>query len=209
MSTIRQMIAVSCNKTNYCRARFWPDDGGCGEITIKFFMNVPDEFLNSTWITNENRSVNYSAYNIDRQTSELTNNEKGLDMIFHHKRHVKFRPECKDLRKYDIVKTMSKRKRIIESRTYKIIDLIDKDLRDFFFKEREAIFGETKGNIILEKIGKLSKQWENITSNKGLDNYKPQLISQSYYPVVNCHCKECALEKNLSISDEEIPISPF
>lgn len=135
---IAQKINRSTNKSISARVK----DGKT--LCIRFLLGVPafssDEDLlkvsNSTIIYARNAKKNIRQY-------VVTNENKDKD--YPYVTNSKFLAVHKD---YNISEWL-------ESKEYIIT---------FLRKERQKVFLETKSNIVLEKIGILSKQYDNLTS---------------------------------------------
>lgn len=119
---------------------------GSDKLQIKYRLSIPSWIDDKTLVTQENHSILYSGNkkkNIKRHEVFLWN----LDSNY---------PE------------IGNNKYFCYKKEYNIMDWVKPGFNILYFlkQEREAIFKELKANIVLEKIGHLSKQWQNLTDGK-------------------------------------------
>ena len=139
---LEKIICKELNLKKYLKASYNKQ----GEINVEYRLSVP------SWCND----VQY-----------LGNNEKRSVIYARNKKYDNdgARVTCKNINTLDRY-GISKNKFYTESHTYSIVDLIGKDLNDLFYKDYLDTFRELKSNILLEKIGGLSKQWDLLTSGK-------------------------------------------
>ncbi len=155
---LEKIICKELNLKKYLKASYNKQ----GEITVEYRLSVP------SWCND----VQY-----------LGNNEKRSVIYARNKKYDNdgARVTCKNINTLDRY-GISKNKFYTESHTYSIVDLIGKDLNDLFYKDYLDTFRELKSNILLEKIGDLSKQWDLLTSGKeNTMEYHSELQRRSPY----------------------------
>lgn len=155
---LEKIICKELNLKKYLKASYNKQ----GEITVEYRLSVPSWCNDAQYLgNNEKRSVLYAR-----------NKKYGNDGA---------RATCKNINDLDNC-SISKNKFYTESHTYSIVDLIGKDLNDLFYKDYLDTFRELKSNILLEKIGDLSKQWDLLTSGKeNTMEYHSELQRRSPY----------------------------
>jgi hypothetical protein len=139
---LEKIICNQLNTLKYLKATF----SQLGKIEIEYRLSVPSWCNDRKYLgTDEKRAVIYSR--------NKKYNNPGVKVNF---------------RNYNELNNshVSRNKFYTERYTYSVIDLIGKDLTDMFYKEYLNVFRELKSNILLEKIGDLSKQWDTLTSGK-------------------------------------------
>lgn len=116
---------------------------GSKELSVTYRMSIPNFIDDSTLIKESCHSIIYSK-NRKKGTKQyvvdLTNISEGYPMV-------------------------GRNKYFCYNKKYNIIDCLDKsNFTQFLNEERIKIFTETKANILLQKIGVLSKHYEGVTS---------------------------------------------
>lgn len=140
---IKQLIINHIRFTKYIKAYSSPNSD---EIEIKFLMSVPMWIDDKEVVKDPFHTMLYAG-----------NRKKNINQ---------FEAKFEDLSKgYPQV---GNNKFFTITRNYKILDLLkdDKDIIYYLKQERTNAFREVKSNIMLQKIGYLTKEWDELTSGK-------------------------------------------
>lgn len=155
-----KIICYHINRLNCIRANINTKNDG---INVRFILTVPkdtdDDYLVSKgfdviYPRNTKLGINQILYPV----KELTNSREVIVTG----------PENYLVKAYNNHKN-SRQKFARFHKEYKLVDLIAVDIKDLLIKEHEKVFRELRSNIVLEKIGKLSKRYEKILDGKFME----------------------------------------
>lgn len=152
--TLLELLAKHITHCHGLSVTSFTNPGGTISIgyDLKVAMNVPMNY----WISDKE----------DMNRFILTwNNKQPLGTITKHLA-LPNGPQCIDRNI-----PLPNNKKFVQIKTYNIKDLLDKDVTTFFYKEREEIFKEVKGKIVLDKMHLLSQEWEILTSPDHFNRY--------------------------------------
>lgn len=157
---LSKIISTHLNQTKkYLTCQYSGND-----LYVFFRLPVPAWCYDSKFLVKDNRYVRYNGsrkYNTNSYT--ITKNSINLP-------HP----------------PVGKNKVYIEQVKYSVNDFLDKDVDEFMYKEYQNTFRELNAEILLEKIGMLSKQYDEVTSGKpNIATVKLPYIAPEFRPSVN------------------------
>ena len=131
------------------------------ELMITYRMSIPSWCNDNELIKSENWGIMYSKDSkLNTETTCITFTNKDDD---YHK--------------------VSNKKALQYHKRYNISDimLLEQDLFEYLTSEKESVFREVKANIVLEKVQDLTKEWDDLTSNKRKDYSKRPNYGENRY----------------------------